>query len=124
MPFLPYNRDIYLGEPIDSLTVDQGDQFNLGLNLYDDEGNVWENGWDVDLYMYMSERDVFSGSGTELAHFSGSGSISSGSITVFVDDTGTTYAGNYKIEVIVSSGSGASDPGVAMGAFDFIVTRD
>lgn len=124
MPFLPHNMDIYLGEPIDSLTVDQGDQFNLGMNLYDDEGNEWENGWDVDLYMYMSERDIFSGSGTDLAHFSGSGTVSSGSVTVFVDDTGTAYAGNYKIEIIISSGSGASDPVLSMGSFDFIVTGD
>lgn len=122
MPIIPYNRDIYLGEPIDSLAVNRGDQFNLGLNLYDDQGVIWPDGYDVMLNMYMSESDLYSGTGTNLAQFSGT--TLSGSSTVLVTSSGTSTPGNYIVEIIISSGSGASDPIVSAGTFELIITGD
>jgi len=119
MPTIFQNRDVYLGEPIDSLTANVEDQFYLKLKLYDDQGAAWPDNYTVNLYAYFSERDTYSGSGTEAAHFSGT--TSSGSANVFISmDT----PGNYFVEIVISSGSGVTDPVITAGTFDFIVTGD
>ncbi len=122
MSTTPYNKDLYLGQSISSLTVNKNDRFNLGLNIYDDQGVAWGDGHIVNLYQRMSESDNYSGSGTYLNHYSGS--TLSGSTTIFIDSSGSAYPGNYKFEVIVTSGSGASDPLVSFGLFNFVVTAD
>ena len=121
-PLVPHNRSVTIGEPIDSLTADRGDQFNLGLTIFDDQGVAWPDSYDVDLFMYMNINDIYSGTGTDIAHFSGT--TVSGASTVFVTASGTANPGDYKVEIILSSGSGATDPIVSAGIFDFVITGD
>ena len=122
MSTIPYSKDLYLKQAITSLTVNKNDQFSLGLNVFDDQGNKWDDNYTVNLYQKMSESDAYSGSGTYLNHYSGS--TLSGTATVFIDSDATEKEGTYLFEVTVTSGSGATDPLVSFGAFAFTVTTD
>ena len=118
MPFEPYNRDVYLGEPVDNLEVHQGDTFYLGLDLYDDQGVAWTDGWICHIYTFMSRQDSYAGSGTYLQHFSGSSS--GGSASVLITSSGTAVPGLYQAEIVLVSGSVE----ITAAVFEFLIIGD
>ena len=123
MPIIPipsYHRDIYFGEPIDDLMVSQGDSFYLQLNIFDDEGVHWANGFDAAIFIFQSNRDLFSGSGDCLFEVSGSGSTVSGSSLIWFDEIATSLPGEYKAEIILESGAIS----MTAGTFNYMVQSD
>jgi hypothetical protein len=122
MPTIPYSKDLYLRQNITPLTVNKSDRFTLGLNIYDDQGNAWDDNYTVHLNQMMSDQDAYSGSGTYQNQYSGT--TSGGVATVFIDGNATENPGTYFFEVIVFSGSGATDPRVSFGEFAFVVKAD
>lgn len=119
----PHIRNVTIGEPIDKLEVGQNDTFFLNLKLFDDQGAAWSDGYTANLFFFMSNQDIYSGtSPNSFANFSGT--TSSGIASVYVSDSGTALLGDYRVEIVMNSGSGSTAEEIRAGEFDFTVFGD
>ncbi len=120
----PHIRDVTIGEPIAKLEVGQDDTFFLDLNLFDDQGAAWSDGYTCNLFLFMSNQDIYSGS-TPNFFATFSGTTSGGTASMHITTSGTSLPGDYRCEIVISgSGSGSNAEEITAGEFDFSVIGD
>jgi len=82
------HRIVTQGQPINEVIVTEGDEFDLVLELYDDQGNAFTDGMGAGVVLMMSEGSYTRWTGDVV-------SVSGGEVTIPVDDVVTADPGDY-----------------------------
>ena len=102
------------GEPINEVIVTEGDEFNLVLELYDDQGEVYSDGLGVRIFLMMSEGSYTRWTGDVSV-------VSDGEAIIVFPAEATAEPGDYICKLIVYDDAATPDSYLTIGQFRFLV---
>ena len=115
------HRTVTYGEPIDDINVSQSDDIQVQFTIKDDQG-ILVTDLRADVYLFMSDRDVYSGS-AEYFYTSGA-AVTSGVCTITFDETSTAIPGNYTCELLLTPTEDTPELTWTFDSFKFNVRAD
>jgi hypothetical protein len=108
------HRIVTQGEPINEVIVTEGNEFNLILELYDDQGNAFTDGLGAGIILMMSDGSYLRWTGDVV-------SISGGEATIAIDETVTADPGDYICKLRMYDDGATPDSYLTIGEFRLLV---
>lgn len=108
------HRIVTQGEPINEVIVTEGDEFDLVLELYDDQGNSFSDGFAAGLLIMMGEGSYTRWTGDVV-------SVSAGEVTIPFDETATEQPGDYVCRLRIYDSAATPDSYLTIGQFRLLI---
>lgn len=108
------HRTVTQGENITDVVVTEGNEFDLVMEVYDDQGAAFEDGLGCGIIVRMSEGSYARWTATVTA-------VADGEVTINFPSEATDEPGEYICELKLYDSAATPDTYLTIGYFNFIV---